>query len=479
MSAADYNREKAIVDQYLAAGFTVNNIHEHLDGCDVTFRKDGKSETVRLTNADARKYLAAHLYYSQDRAIRIDENRLRETIETFADFGRTENNGVNRLCFSEEDLRVRDYFVQCCKQLGMSVKVDDLGNIYATLEGLEDRPPIVIGSHMDTVRKGGRFDGVLGVIAGLEIVRTLVDHRIKPKYPITVVDFTNEEGARFEPAMMCSGIMAGKFDKEKMLLSADEDGTTFGEALATSGYQGDVANRLKEAAAFLEMHIEQGPVLEQEGVSIGIVKGVVGMVCYEIAVHGQSNHAGTTPMPKRKDALRAAMHLISELSGKLDSLDPDLVYTIGRFNVYPNVHTVIPNRVVFTLEARHRNEEVVKRVEQIICENVISTQDSPKSAVKLWERKTVWFDPGLCARLEKSAAALGYSWREMVSGAGHDAQFITEMVPTAMLFVPSVDGKSHCEEEFTPYEECAKGVNVLLHTVLGMLEETVCEAAEQ
>lgn len=405
----------------------------------------------------------------QEQKLKINAERLKETIEKFADFGRTEKNGVTRLSLSNEDIGARDYLVSCCKELGMSIKVDDVANVYATMAGSEDRPPLVMGSHLDTVKKGGRFDGVLGVIAALEVARTLHDHRIQPKIPFMLVDFTNEEGARFDPAMMCSGIISGKFERAQMLQSMDSQGMTFGEALAASGYEGDAANRLQEATAYLEMHIEQGPVLESEARSIGIVEGVVGMVNDEIEVTGASDHAGTTPMPMRKDALFAATDAIVLLRKKLNELDSDLVYTMGRMLVAPNIHTVIPNRVTFTLEARHKDMNVVAQVVQAIKELPETLGGCTIKVRKLWGRKTVAFDQTLCDRLEQSAQELGYTYKRMYSGAGHDAQYIADYIPTAMIFVPSLDGKSHCEEEFTDYEDCAKGVNAALDTVLSIL----------
>lgn len=394
---------------------------------------------------------------------------MRETIERFADFGRTAGNGVTRLALSEEDVRARDYLAACFKELGMTVRVDDLGNMYATLPGAESKPPVVIGSHLDTVKKGGRFDGVLGVIAGLEIARTFVDHGIEPSAPLTVINFTNEEGARFEPSMMASGVLSGRFDCDAMMNKKDVDGVTFKEALLASGYWGKREHRISEASAFFELHIEQGPVLEKEGVSIGVVDCVVGMVCYEITVTGDSNHAGTTPMGLRRDALFAAQDLIGELRSRLGALDRELVFTMGRFNAYPNIHTVIPNKVVFTLEARHKDENVIRQVEAIIRECAVSRGDIGVEHAKLWGRDTVWFDPALCDLLEASASELGYSHRKMVSGAGHDAQFVAGLFPSVMLFVPSKNGKSHCEEEYTSYEECEQGVNVLLRAVLSKI----------
>jgi N-carbamoyl-L-amino-acid hydrolase len=352
----------------------------------------------------------------------------------------------------------------------MTIKVDDVANIYATMPGIEDKPSLVMGSHLDSVKRGGRFDGVLGVLAALEVARTLHDHHIRPRIPFTIVDFTNEEGARFDPAMMCSGIISGKFNKSEMLKSSDTEGTTFGEALAASGYAGDAGNRLKQASAYLEMHIEQGPVLESESLSIGVVEGVVGMVNYEIEVTGAADHAGTTPMSMRKDALFAAADCIAVLRNKLSALDDELVYTMGRMNVSPNIHTVIPDRVVFTIEARHKDPNVIGQVVGIIRELPESMGGCTVTSRRLWARDTVAFDRALCDQLEKSARAFGYPYKRMYSGAGHDAQYIADMVPTAMLFVPSVNGKSHCEDERTAYEDCAKGVNVALDTVLAILD---------
>jgi N-carbamoyl-L-amino-acid hydrolase len=409
----------------------------------------------------------------QRQKLLINGERLKNELELFANYGRTENNGVTRLSLSDEDRLVRDYFCSCCEELGMSVKVDDMGCIYATLEGVENKPPIVIGSHLDTVKKGGRFDGVLGVVAGLEVVRTLVENNIKPKIPITIVNFTNEEGARFEPSMMASGVLSGKFEKSLMLKKMDSDGITFEESLNSSGYAGEIENRLKDATAFLELHIEQGPILEKESLSIGIVECVLGMVCYEIEITGESDHAGTTPMDMRKDALFTANNLITEIRKRLGAIDNELVYTIGRVNVLPNIHTVIPNKVIFSLEARHKNSEIISLVEEII-------QGLPQSSLKegcevkttkLWDRDTVWFEKEICNLLEESTKSLGYSYKRMVSGAGHDAQFIASFIPSAMVFVPSINGKSHCEEELTTWEDCEKGVSVLLETVLTMLSK--------
>lgn len=400
----------------------------------------------------------------------INGERLKNTLEAFASFGRTKNNGVTRLALSDEDRLARDYFCSCCKELGMSIQIDDMGNMYATLQGRENQPPIVVGSHLDSVKKGGRFDGVLGVVAGLEVARTLVENKIKPRVPITIVNFTNEEGARFEPSMMASGVLSGKFDNSIMLQKTDKDGITFEEALNSIGYAGNVESRLKEATAFLELHIEQGPILERESLRIGVVECVLGMVCYEIEVTGESDHAGTTPMDMRKDALFATTNIITEARQKLRTLDNDLVFTVGRMNVLPNIHTVIPNKVVFTLEARHKDPTIMQQVEEIIqgLTQISANEGCEIKAQKLWNRSTVWFDQKLVDQVERSVRNLNYSYKRMDSGAGHDAQFIASYIPSAMVFVPSMNGKSHCEEELTTWGDCEKGVNIILETVLSL-----------
>ncbi|MBM7634953.1 Zn-dependent hydrolase [Geomicrobium sediminis] len=405
----------------------------------------------------------------QNQKIAINGKRLEETIERFADFGRTDNNGVTRLALSDEDVGSRNYLVECCEALGLHVTKDDLGNQYARFEGSDPKAdPVYVGSHLDSVKKGGRYDGALGVIAALEVIRTMIDYSIQPKRPIILVNFTNEEGARFEPSMMSSGVLSGKFNQEEMNEKRDQNGVTFLEALKESGYEGKADERLTNGKAFLELHIEQGPVLEQEEITIGAVECVVGMVCYEIEVLGDSNHAGTTPMAMRDDALFTAVDTIQSLRNRLDQLDERLVYTIGRIEASPNIHTVIPNRIVFSLEARHQDEEIIDKVEQIIHSFKERNRIEPK---RLWQRDTVWFDSAVVKVVEEASKQLGTTHRRMVSGAGHDAQFIASMMPTAMIFVPSLRGKSHSEDEYTSPKDCIAGVNVLFEAVSTLSQE--------
>lgn len=396
--------------------------------------------------------------------------RLEDKIKTFSGFGDTGRGGITRFSLSPEALAAREEFVKRCKALGMEVVTDDMANVYATLPGEEGLPAIMSGSHADSVRQGGNYDGILGVLTALEAVETIVAEKIPHRHPITVVIWTNEEGARFEPAMMSSGVITGKFDKEKMLASKDTEGITFKEALEASGYKGQESNRIDPAKciALLELHIEQGPVLEAEGIDIGVVEGVCGMINYEFTFTGQAGHAGTTPMPYRKDALYAAVKIIQYLHEELDKLDSKLVYTTGKISAHPNIHTIIPDIVKFTLDARHQDPEVIKQVLAIIEAIPAEVEKCQTGYVKAWARDTVSFYTEYVDLVEKNAKKLNYSTKRMYSGPGHDAQFLMEILPTTMIFVPSIGGHSHCEEEFTPVEACLKGANVLLHTILAI-----------
>ena len=398
------------------------------------------------------------------------KERLQEKLETFSAYGDAGGGGITRLCLSGPNLQARSEFCRRCEALGMEIKIDDMGNIYATLKGLEDLPALATGSHLDSVVKGGNYDGVLGVLTGLEAVETIVTEGIKHRHPLTVLVWTNEEGSRFPPAMMSSGVIAGKFDYEAMLASTDKEGITFGQALAESGYEGNRDNRFNTSdyRAFLELHIEQGPVLESENKDIGVVERVLGMVNYEIKTKGQANHAGTTPMPMRKDALYAMVAVIQYLHDELDKLDPALVYTTGEFGGTPNVHTVIPDNVRITLDARHKDPEVIARVVDIINGLPPEIHGCPVTYREQWSRDTIEFDPKMISTVEQSVKMLDYSYKRMSSGAGHDAQFIAGLVPTSMIFVPSQTGFSHCEEEYTPLELCWKGANVLLNSLLAL-----------
>jgi len=395
---------------------------------------------------------------------------MEDKIKTFSRFGDTGKGGITRFSLSDEALAARKEFVKRMEAIGASIVTDDMANIYATIAGTEDLPAIVSASHMDSVRQGGNYDGILGVLTAMEVAETIVKEKIPHRHPITVIVWTNEEGARFEPAMMSSGVICGKFNKETMLASQAKDipGYTFGEALDQSGFKGKEENRLdpSKTKALVELHIEQGPVLEAEGMDIGVVEGGCGMINYEFTFTGQAGHAGTTPMKYRKDALYAAVRTIQYLHDELDQLDGKLVYTTGKISAHPNIHTIIPDEVKFTLDARHQDTEVIKQVLAVIKKIPSVVEQCEVSYEEAWARKTVIFTTELVDYVELSAQECGYSNRRIYSGPGHDAQFAIDLVPTTMIFVPSVGGHSHCEIEYTPVESCLKGANVLLNTIL-------------
>eukprot|EP00826_Nyctotherus_ovalis_P058633 TRINITY_DN8077_c0_g1_i18.p1 TRINITY_DN8077_c0_g1~~TRINITY_DN8077_c0_g1_i18.p1 ORF type:complete len:308 (+),score=-38.13 TRINITY_DN8077_c0_g1_i18:210-1133(+) len=304
----------------------------------------------------------------------------------------------------------------------------------------------------------------------MEVAETIVKEKIPHRHPITIMVWTNEEGSLYPPALMSSGVVCGKFNKELMFASKNPKGETFGQALERSGYRGEQVNRLnpKDYKAMIELHIEQGPILEEAKKDIGIVQGVLGMVNYRIKTFGQSDHAGTTPMKNRKDALLAAASAIKYLHSELDKLPDDLVYTTGEIICHPCVHTVIPDYVDFSLDARHKDPEVINKVVSII-ENMPKKFDSCKVEYKkAWSRDTEYFDKHLVSLVKEKTDEYGYSNMEIYSGAGHDAQFVSDIIPTTMIFVPSVNGHSHCELEYTPIDLCLKGANVLLQTILAV-----------
>ncbi len=400
-----------------------------------------------------------------------DIKRMEDKINTFAKYGDTGNGGITRYSLSPEAAQAREEFTKRMKAIGAEITTDDMANMYATIPGSDPNAKrIVMGSHVDSVTNGGNYDGILGVITAMEVLETIVDQKIPHKHPMTAMIWTNEEGSLYPPAMMSSGVVCGKFDKETMLASksALDETKTFGDALAASGYVGPESNRLNpdDYECMFELHIEQGPILEAANNDIGVVTCVIGMINYRIRTYGQADHAGTTPMKYRQDALYAAAQLINYLHDELDKLDPNLVYTTGEIKCHPCVHTVIPDFIDFSIDSRHEDPKVIEQVVNVI-------KNMPKEVVKCkvdfekaWARDTVYFDKELVGFVKESADELGISNQYINSGAGHDAQFVTDMIPTTMIFVPSKDGHSHCEPEFTSVEQCTKGASVMLNAVL-------------
>lgn len=387
-----------------------------------------------------------------------DIKRMEEKITAFGGFGDTGHGGITRFSLSPAAIQARNEIKLRMTRLGLDFKTDDLGDIYCTLPGTDpDAKVIMSGSHCDSVRQGGNYDGILGVLTAMEVIETIVTKKIPHRHPIQLVVWTNEEGALYEPAMMCSGIICGKFKKEEMFASVAKDGSgkTFGQALSESGFLGEEKNRIEpsKTEALVELHIEQGPVLEAGGYDVGVVEGVVGMINYEFTFHGQADHAGTFPMPYRKDALFAASQALLFLHEEFDKIgDKELVYTTGKISCHPNIHTIIPDEVKFTLDVRHQNPEIIKKCVEIIKSMPKEWANCTMSYKEAWARNTVTFHKEWVDDVENAAQKLGYKSHKMYSGAGHDAQYLSEIVPTTMIFVPSKGGHSHCELEYSPVE---------------------------
>ena len=332
-------------------------------------------------------------------------------------------------------------------------------------------PPVMLGSHLDSQPTGGKFDGALGVLAALEIVRTLNDRGLRTKAPLEVVNWTNEEGCRFPPAMIASGVFAGVFDLDYGLSRQDHAGKTIGAELRRIGYAGARAVGGREIGALFELHIEQGPILEAEGRRIGIVTGAQGARWYDCQVTGAETHAGSAPMEVRRDALRAAAAMLDEIYQIAHRQGPDGRATVGEFQAYPGSRNTVPGRVRFTVDLRHPVGATMDAMDHGLRETFERARDRHAGRIdchleQIWYAPPVAFDPECIAAVRQAAATLGLPAREMISGAGHDAVYMARVVPTAMIFVPCKDGISHAEVEYASPEACADGANVLLHAVL-------------
>ncbi|WP_085507078.1 Zn-dependent hydrolase [Thalassobacillus devorans] len=401
----------------------------------------------------------------------INEERLFLNLSKSSEIGAIPGKGLRRLALSDEDKEMRDLLKAWCEQAGLTVRVDDFGNMYARRKGKKDLPPVVLGSHLDTQPAGGRFDGVLGVLLALEVVNTLNDHNIETDRPVEIINFTNEEGARFEPPMLGSGGIAGVFDKDYVYSRKDRDGHSFQKELQRIGYKGEKENRLGDFHSFVELHIEQGPVLEDENKQIGIVEGVQGISWMEVTVTGEADHAGPTPMHLRKDALMAAAEIMHHLEKVADT---EVTVTIGKISASPDTVNCVPGEVYFTVDIRSTDdslrEEAVAEAKTLIRE-VCQKRQVDVETTELWETEKIDFDKGILDAIEESVEDLGYSSRKIVSGAGHDAKYINNIGPTAMIFLPSVNGKSHVPSELTLDEDIISGANVLYQTTLALAEE--------
>ena len=402
--------------------------------------------------------------------ISIDSQRLWKSLMDLAKIGATEKGGVRRLALSELDGQARDLVIRWCKEAGCSVAIDGIGNIFVRRPGRDNNlPPIITGSHIDTQPSGGKFDGNYGVMAGLEVIRTLNDHKVRTEAPVEVAVWTNEEGSRFTPVMMGSGVFVGAFPLESTLQRADLEGVTVGQALEQIGYAGAEKIGGRPVGAYFEAHIEQGPILEDTRNVIGVVVGALGLRWYDVIVTGQDAHAGPTPMRLRKDALVAASKMVAEINALAYRYQPDGRGTVGFMQVKPNSRNVIPGEVRFSVDLRHAEDAALDRMEsemRAMCERLAQSGNVTAGVERVANYPACNFDTGCVSAVRNAAQTLGLSHMDIVSGAGHDAIYMARVAPTSMIFVPCEGGISHNEVENAKEEDLAAGCNVLLNVML-------------
>jgi beta-ureidopropionase / N-carbamoyl-L-amino-acid hydrolase len=403
--------------------------------------------------------------------LQVNGERLWQSLMTMAEIGATAKGGVNRQTLTDDDKRGRDLLRRWCEDAGLAVTVDQMGSMFGHRRGRDaDRPPVVLGSHLDSQPTGGKFDGALGVLAALEVIRTLNDRGVETEAPLEVVNWTNEEGVRFPPAMIASGVFAGVFDLDYGLSRTDHAGRTIGAELQRIGYAGKQKVGHRPLGALLELHIEQGPILEAEGRRIGVVTGGQGTRWYDCEVIGAESHAGPTPMEARRDALRASAALLGEVYQIAHDQAPNGRATVGELRAWPGSRNTVPGRVAFTIDMRHPDGAVMDAMDHALRAAFERAQGRATGLEfhlhEIWYAPPVTFDPACVDAVRQAAAKLGLSAREIVSGAGHDAVYMARVVPTAMIFVPCKDGISHNEAEYASPQACEDGANVLLHAAL-------------
>lgn len=407
--------------------------------------------------------------------LRINGKRLQSALEQMAKIGATPAGGVQRLTLSDEDKKGRDLFVKWLKELDLKITIDEMGNIFGRQPGRNDNlAPVMSGSHIDSQPKGGRFDGILGVMGALEVMRTLHENKVKTERPFVIVDWTNEEGSRFAPAMVASGVWAGALKRDWVYDRTDINGKRFEDELIRIGYKGTVACKKFPVHCYYEYHIEQGPILEREGKKIGAPKGILCLHWYDVYLEGEANQVGPTPMAGRHDALCAAAEMILKVNALPDRMGGNLVATVGEIQNYPNSRNIIPDKVHFTVDIRSWDDDHALKAWELVrkdFEDIAARRGCPIKIEETWRVEHSPFDEKLVERILKAADTLGYSSLYMVSGAGHDASYMNQVCPTAMIFVPSIGGRSHVEVENTTWEDCEAGANVLLQVVLQSANE--------
>jgi N-carbamoyl-L-amino-acid hydrolase len=401
--------------------------------------------------------------------LRVNGQRLWQSLMTLAEIGATPKGGVCRLALTELDRQGRDLFIRWAKEAGCEIRVDAIGNIFARRAGRDPGlPPVLTGSHLDTQPTGGKFDGNYGVLSGLEVMRALNDHDIQTEAPIEVVVWTNEEGSRFVPVMMGSGVFAEAFTLDHALKQQDTDGVSVAQALQAIGFAGAEPCRPFPIKAYFEAHIEQGPILEARDDVIGSVTGALGQRWYDVTVTGMEAHAGPTPMELRKDALLAAAGLIQAVNRIALDHAPHGRGTVGWVDNYPNSRNVIPGTVRFSVDLRAASDDVLDSMNAAITQ---ACKDASKNGVDVRLEQVVYFPPQpfapeLVDAVRTAAQHLGFSHTDIVSGAGHDAVYVARIAPTAMIFIPCKDGISHNEIEDAKPEHITAGADVLLRAML-------------
>ncbi len=406
--------------------------------------------------------------------VRVNGARLWDSLMEMAKIGATPKGGCKRLTLTDLDRESRNLFRRWCEAEGCAVKVDEMGNMFARRPGEDETlAPVMVGSHLDTQPTGGKFDGVLGVLGALEVVRSLNDLKIKTRRPVEVANWTNEEGSRFAPAMVSSGVFAGVYTKEFAYSRVDGEGKTLGDELVRIGFKGEEPIGGRPVHAFFELHIEQGPILEDESIDVGVVTHGQGQRWYEIRLTGFESHAGSTPMPRRKDALLGAARIVELVHAIGLSKGPLGVSTVGMLNPYPNSRNVIPGEVFMTCEFRHPIDATLSEMDAALKEGVAaiaSTIGLTYDLKQVFYYAPVAFDQACVDAVRRAAQHFGYSHRDIVSGAGHDACYMARVAPTSMVFTPCVDGVSHNESEDIKQEWSPAGANVLMHAVLEKAE---------
>lgn len=407
---------------------------------------------------------------SRHTALRIDGKRLWTSLMDLARIGATPKGGVCRLALTDLDRQGRDLFVRWSQEAGCTVRMDEIGNIFARREGQDPSlPPVLTGSHIDTQPTGGKFDGNYGVLAGLEVLRALNDRNIQTRAAIEVVVWTNEEGSRFVPVMMGSGVFCGAFGLDEVLPQTDTEGLTVGDELKKIGYAGPVPARHFPIRAYFEAHIEQGPILEATSTTIGVVTGALGQRWYDVVLTGMEAHAGPTPMDMRQDALLAAARLIQEINRIALDHTPDARATVGWIDAYPNSRNVIPGTVRLSVDLRAADDQVLGWMDEALKQACARLDQEGRVRAQL--DQVVYFPPqpfdgGMIAAVRQASERLGLSHRDIVSGAGHDAVYLARVAPAAMIFIPCKDGISHNEIEDALPEHIEAGGNVLLQAIL-------------